>query len=167
MEAAGFLVPGISEWGAYSQYPLKKNGDHRFVCNYIPINSCTVKPQWPVHARDKFFLDSPASLPPLRSSPASLPPYRAPPALLPPCRASPVLLPSLRALQLYGIRRRERVTSAETWASRCSRSLQGHFGPLVRGCHTKTAALTKLSKFNCILALQNSLSQKDTNTTKT
>lgn len=55
MEAAGFIVPGMSEWGAYTRYPPKKNGDHRFVCNYMPVNSCTVKPQWPTHSRDKVF----------------------------------------------------------------------------------------------------------------
>lgn len=56
MEEAGWIVPGYSKWGAYSQYPPKKSpSDRRFVCNYKPINSCTIKPQWPVHSMEKVF----------------------------------------------------------------------------------------------------------------
>lgn len=55
MEAAEFCGPGVSEWAAHTRYPPKKNGSRRFVCNYIPVNSWTRKPQWPTHSRDKAF----------------------------------------------------------------------------------------------------------------
>ncbi|KAI2638686.1 hypothetical protein GGS26DRAFT_542573 [Hypomontagnella submonticulosa] len=41
-----------STWEAYTQCPHKKNGDKRIVMSYKPINSATIKPQWPVHSRE-------------------------------------------------------------------------------------------------------------------
>lgn len=55
MERVGLIYPGLDKWGAYSQFPLKKNGDRRIVQNYRPVNFATIKPQWPVHNRDGVF----------------------------------------------------------------------------------------------------------------
>ncbi|KAI2618096.1 hypothetical protein GGR54DRAFT_606028 [Hypoxylon sp. NC1633] len=33
MESAGLIYPGISPWGAYAQFPIKKSGDRRVVMN--------------------------------------------------------------------------------------------------------------------------------------
>jgi len=51
MEEAGILVRGASEWGARSKFPSKKKGSDqlRVVHNFIPLNDCTVKPQYPGH----------------------------------------------------------------------------------------------------------------------
>lgn len=51
MEEAGVIVRGASDWGARTQFPPKKKGsdDLRVVHNYIPLNKCTYKPQYPMH----------------------------------------------------------------------------------------------------------------------
>ncbi|KAL0466065.1 hypothetical protein QR685DRAFT_536812 [Neurospora intermedia] len=54
MEAVGWIVPGISSWGAYTKFLLKSNGDLRVVMGYRPINGVTVKLQWPMHIQSGF-----------------------------------------------------------------------------------------------------------------
>ncbi|KAI1771657.1 hypothetical protein F4818DRAFT_428574 [Hypoxylon cercidicola] len=38
-----------------TQFPLKKTGDRRVVMNFKPVNSVTVKLQWPTHNRQMIF----------------------------------------------------------------------------------------------------------------
>jgi hypothetical protein len=55
MEEAGILVRGASEWGARSKFSFKKKGSDqlRVVHNFIPLNDCTMKPQYPGHRIEK------------------------------------------------------------------------------------------------------------------
>ena len=48
-KTVGWIVPDISSWGAYTNFPLKSNGDLRVVMDYRPINGVTIKLQWPMH----------------------------------------------------------------------------------------------------------------------
>ena len=55
MEAAGIILRAASDWGARSLFPPKKKGsdDLRVVQNFIPLNKCTIKPQYPMHRIDE------------------------------------------------------------------------------------------------------------------
>lgn len=55
MELADLIEMGIAEWGAHTRFPPKKSGDLRVAQDYRPVNSVTIKPQWPVHSRDGVF----------------------------------------------------------------------------------------------------------------
>ncbi|KAI1193264.1 hypothetical protein F5X97DRAFT_314816 [Nemania serpens] len=55
LEQAQLMIQGISPFGAHSRCPLKSNGDLRVVFDFRPVNSGTIKPQWPVHSRDGVF----------------------------------------------------------------------------------------------------------------
>lgn len=55
MERADLIITGISPWGAHTRFPFKKSGEYRVTMNYQPVNSATLKPQWPVHSRDGLF----------------------------------------------------------------------------------------------------------------
>jgi len=51
MEDAGIIVRRSSAWGARTKFPPKKKGSTqlRVVHNFIPVNSHTIKSQYPVH----------------------------------------------------------------------------------------------------------------------
>ena len=51
MEEAGIITRASSDWGCRSRFPPKKKGSEelRVVHNYIPLNSQTIKPQYPMH----------------------------------------------------------------------------------------------------------------------
>ena len=51
MEEAGIIIRASSDWGCRSRFPPKKKGSEelRVVHNYIPLNSQTIKPQYPMH----------------------------------------------------------------------------------------------------------------------
>ena len=51
MEEAGIIVRAASDWGARTRFPPKKKGSDkmRVVHNFIPVNKCTIKPQYPMH----------------------------------------------------------------------------------------------------------------------
>jgi RNase H-like domain found in reverse transcriptase/Integrase zinc binding domain len=54
MEEAGVIVRGSSNWGARTKFPPKKDADKlRVVHNFIPVNSYTIKPQYPMHLVDE------------------------------------------------------------------------------------------------------------------
>ncbi|KAF2966539.1 hypothetical protein GQX73_g7005 [Xylaria multiplex] len=55
MEEADIITKGSSAWAAYTRFPYKKNRELRVVHDYRPINSATLKPQWPMHNRDEDF----------------------------------------------------------------------------------------------------------------
>ncbi len=51
MEEAGIIIRASSDWGCRSRFPPKKKDSEelRVVYNYIPLNSQTIKPQYPMH----------------------------------------------------------------------------------------------------------------------
>ena len=55
MEEAGIIVRAASDWGARTQFPPKKKGSDklRVVHNFIPLNKCTIKPQYPMHRMEE------------------------------------------------------------------------------------------------------------------
>lgn len=55
LEKADLVIPGIAEWAAHTRWPVKKDGNLRMVANYQPVNSATIKPQWPTHSREGVF----------------------------------------------------------------------------------------------------------------